>query len=207
MCHIASHCGGDVRKAMNAVELSTLASDTGGPHVEVTLEAARELTQKSTMRYDKNGDEHYDLMSAFQKSMRGSDPDATVHYLGRLLEAGDLPSVCRRCWCAPARTWPGLAPDYPVVKAAVDSALMVGLPEAAFPWRTRRSWWPWPPSPTPPTPPWTGPSPTSGREKRGPSPGTCRTGITTPPRWSARASSTDIPRRAPSLAASAVPAG
>ena len=132
--HIASHCGGDVRKAMNAVELSTLASDTGGPHVEVTLEAARELTQKSTMRYDKGGDEHYDLMSAFQKSMRGSDPDATVHYLGRLLEAGDLPSVCRRllvCACEDVGlAWPQIIP---VVKAAVDSALMVGLPEARIP--------------------------------------------------------------------------
>lgn len=132
--HIASHCGGDVRKAMNAVELSTLASDTGGPHIEVTLEAARELTQKSTMRYDKGGDEHYDLMSAFQKSMRGSDPDATVHYLGRLLEAGDLPSVCRRllvCACEDVGlAWPQIIP---VVKAAVDSALMVGLPEARIP--------------------------------------------------------------------------
>ena len=109
--HIASHCGGDVRKAMNAVELSTLACDSGGPHIEVTLEAARELTQKSTMRYDKGGDEHYDLMSAFQKSMRGSDPDATVHYLGRLLEAGDLlppPAGVRL-----RGRGPGLAPDHP----------------------------------------------------------------------------------------------
>lgn len=86
------------------------------------------------MRYDKNGDEHYDLMSAFQKSMRGSDPDATVHYLGRLLEAGDLPSVCRRllvCACEDVGlAWPQIIP---VVKAAVDSALMVGLPEARIP--------------------------------------------------------------------------
>ncbi|MFR6279496.1 MAG: AAA family ATPase, partial [Acutalibacter sp.] len=125
--HIASHCGGDVRKAMNAVELSTLACDSGGPRIEVTLEAARELTQKSTMRYDKGGDEHYDLMSAFQKSMRGSDPDATVHYLGRLLEAGDLPSACRRllvCACEDVGlAWPQIIP---IVKAAVDAALMVG---------------------------------------------------------------------------------
>lgn len=132
--HIASHCGGDVRKAMNAVELSTLACDNGGPHVEVTLEAAQELTQKSVMRYDKNGDEHYDLMSAFQKSMRGSDPDGALHYLGRLLEAGDLPSACRRllvCACEDV----GLAGPQiiPIVKAAVDSALMVGLPEARIP--------------------------------------------------------------------------
>ena len=132
--HIASHCGGDVRKAMNAVELSTLACDSGGPHIEVTLEAARELTQKSTMRYDKGGDEHYDLMSAFQKSMRGSDPDATVHYLGRLLEAGDLPSVCRRllvCACEDVGlAWPQIIP---IVKGAVDAAMMVGLPEASIP--------------------------------------------------------------------------
>ena len=132
--HIASHCGGDVRKAMNAVELSTLACDSGGPHIEVTLEAARELTQKSTMRYDKGGDQHYDLMSAFQKSMRGSDPDATVHYLGRLLEAGDLPSACRRllvCACEDVGlAWPQIIP---IVKAAVDAALMVGLPEARIP--------------------------------------------------------------------------
>lgn len=132
--HIASHCGGDVRKAMNAVELSTLACDNGGPHVEVTLEAAQELTQKSVIRYDKNGDEHYDLMSAFQKSMRGSDPDGALHYLGRLLEAGDLPSACRRllvCACEDVGlAWPQIIP---IVKAAVDSALMVGLPEARIP--------------------------------------------------------------------------
>ncbi len=132
--HIASHCGGDVRKAMNAVELSTLACDNGGPHVEVTLGAAQELTQKSVMRYDKNGDEHYDLMSAFQKSMRGSDPDGALHYLGRLLEAGDLPSACRRllvCACEDVGlAWPQIIP---IVKAAVDSALMVGLPEARIP--------------------------------------------------------------------------
>lgn len=132
--HIASHCGGDVRKAMNAVELSTLACDNGGPHVEVTLGAAQELTQKSVMRYDKNSDEHYDLMSAFQKSMRGSDPDGALHYLGRLLEAGDLPSACRRllvCACEDVGlAWPQIIP---IVKAAVDSALMVGLPEARIP--------------------------------------------------------------------------
>ena len=119
---------------MNAVELSTVACDRGGPHIEVTLEAALELTQKSTMRYDKGGDEHYDLMSAFQKSMRGSDPDATVHYLGRLLEAGDLPSACRRllvCACEDVGlAWPQIIP---IVKAAVDAALMVGLPEARIP--------------------------------------------------------------------------
>ena len=94
--HIALACGGDVRKAMNSVELCVLSSPAADGVRKITLETAKELTQKSALRYDKDGDEHYDLLSAFQKSMRGSDPDAAVHYLARLLEAGDLPSVCRR---------------------------------------------------------------------------------------------------------------
>lgn len=132
---IASACDGDVRKAMNAVELSVLSAEvtTEGTR-RVLLENARELTQKSAVRYDKEGDEHYDLISAFQKSMRGSDPDAAVYYLARLLAAGDLPSVCRRlmvCACEDV----GLAyPQIiPIVKAAVDAALQIGLPEARLP--------------------------------------------------------------------------
>ena len=132
---IASSCGGDVRKAMNAAELCVLSGTTApdGKCV-ITEQSARELTQRSAMRYDREGDEHYDLLSAFQKSMRGSDADAGVYYLARLLEAGDLPSVCRRllvCACEDV----GLAyPQIiPIVKAAVDSALQVGLPEARIP--------------------------------------------------------------------------
>ncbi|WP_322182231.1 replication-associated recombination protein A [Neglectibacter caecimuris] len=132
--HISFACGGDVRKAMNAAELCTLACDTGEAEISVTLESARELTQKSALRYDKGGDEHYDILSAFQKSMRGSDPDAALHYLARLLEAGDLPSACRRlmvCACEDVGlAWPQIIP---VVKAAVDAAMMVGLPEAGIP--------------------------------------------------------------------------
>ena len=133
--HIAASCGGDVRKAMNAAELCVLSGETGADgSCRVTLEAARELTQRSAMRYDRAGDEHYDVLSAFQKSMRGSDPDAAIHYLARLLEAGDLPSACRRlmvCACEDV----GLAyPQViPIVKAAVDAALQVGLPEARIP--------------------------------------------------------------------------
>lgn len=132
--YIATACGGDVRKAMNAAELSVLACDAGEPEISVTMETARELTQKSTLRYDKGGDEHYDILSAFQKSMRGSDPNAALHYLARLLLAGDLPSACRRlmvCACEDV----GLAyPQIiPIVKAAVDAAMMVGLPEAQMP--------------------------------------------------------------------------
>jgi len=132
--YIAVACGGDVRKAMNAVELSVLSGEIKENVCFVTLEQAQELTQRSALRYDRAGDEHYDILSAFQKSMRGSDPDAAVHYLARLIEAGDLPSICRRlmvCACEDV----GLAyPQIiPIVKAAVDAALQVGLPEARIP--------------------------------------------------------------------------
>lgn len=132
--HISNACGGDVRKAMNAAELCVLACDGGEEKIFVTLESAKELTQKSALRYDRAGDEHYDLLSAYQKSMRGSDPDAALHYLARLLEAGDLPSACRRlmiCACEDVGlAWPQIIP---IVKAAVDAAMMVGLPEAQIP--------------------------------------------------------------------------
>ena len=132
--YIAQSCGGDVRKAMNAVELCVLSAEVEGNTLHVTEELARALTQRSSMRYDKDGDEHYDLLSAFQKSMRGSDSNAAVHYLARLLEAGDLPSVCRRLLvCANedvGLAWPQIIP---IVKAAVDTALQVGLPEARIP--------------------------------------------------------------------------
>ena len=133
--HIAYACGGDVRKAMNTVELCALASPIDGSGRRyVTLEIAKQLSQRSSMRYDKDSDEHYDVISAFQKSMRGSDPDAAIHYLARLLEGGDLASACRRlmvCACEDV----GLAYPMiiPIVKAAVDAALQVGLPEARIP--------------------------------------------------------------------------
>ena len=86
------------------------------------------------MRYDKAGDDHYDDLSALMKSIRGSDPDAAVHYLARFLEAGDLPSACRRILCSVAEDI-GLAypQAIPIVKACVDSALQLGLPEARLP--------------------------------------------------------------------------
>lgn len=132
--HISTACAGDVRKALNSVELCVLSADYNEGGKKITLESAVSLTQKSAMRYDKDSDEHYDIISAYQKSMRGSDPDAAVHYLARLLEAGDLPSACRRlmvCACEDV----GLAyPQIiPIVKAAVDAAMMLGLPEARIP--------------------------------------------------------------------------
>ncbi|MBR2337927.1 MAG: replication-associated recombination protein A [Clostridia bacterium] len=132
---IAVACGGDVRKCLNAVELCVLASradETGT--LTVTRETVGQVAQKSAMRYDRDGDEHYDLLSAFQKSMRGSDPNAAVYYLARLLEAGDLPSVCRRLLvCAAEDVGLAYPMILPIVKAAVDSALQVGLPEARIP--------------------------------------------------------------------------
>lgn len=132
--HIAYACGGDVRKAINAVELSVNATKPENGTVHITPDTVSQLTQKSAVRYDREGDEHYDLLSAFQKSMRGSDPDAAVLYLARILAANDLPSACRRlmvCACEDV----GLANPQiiPIVKAAVDAAMMVGLPEARIP--------------------------------------------------------------------------
>ncbi|HWQ50480.1 MAG TPA: replication-associated recombination protein A [Terriglobales bacterium] len=123
---IAASCGGDVRKAVNAVELITLTAK--GP---VTMELAAAIVQKSAVRYDRDGDSHFDVMSAFQKSLRGSDPDAALHYLARLLEGGDLPSACRRLLVTAAEDV-GLAYPMalPVVKAACDAARELGLPEA-----------------------------------------------------------------------------
>lgn len=133
--HISFACGGDVRKAMNAVELCMLSTkpDSDG-NISISAETAKSLTQRSAMKYDRDGDEHYDIISAYQKSMRGSDPDAALHYLARLLNAGDLPSACRRlmvCACEDV----GLAyPQIiPIVKSAVDAAMMLGLPEARIP--------------------------------------------------------------------------
>lgn len=131
---ISRGCGGDVRKALNCVENCFFATVTQGNKKHITMDTANELVQKSSVRYDRDGDEHYDIISAYQKSMRGSDPDAALHYLARLLESGDLPSACRRlmvCACEDV----GLAyPQIiPIVKSAVDIAMMVGLPEARIP--------------------------------------------------------------------------
>ncbi len=132
--HIASACGGDVRKAINTVELLFSSSDKTADSIKLRLEDALALSQKSAMRYDREGDSHYDILSALQKSIRGSDPDAAVHYLARLLEAGDLISPCRRLLVIAAEDI-GLAHPQAIaiVKACVDSAMQLGLPEARLP--------------------------------------------------------------------------
>ena len=131
---ISRSCGGDVRKALNAVELLFSAAERDGGRLRISLEDADTVTQKSAMRYDRDGDEHFDALSALMKSLRGSDPDAALHYLARLLEAGDLTGACRRLLCSASEDI-GLAypQAVPIVKACVDSALQLGLPEARLP--------------------------------------------------------------------------
>ena len=134
LSHIARGCGGDVRKSLNTMELCCLSADLKEDGRYIGMELARQLTQRSAMKYDRDGDEHYDILSAFQKSIRGSDPDAGLHYLARLLEAGDLISPCRRLLVIASEDI-GLA--YPqavaIVKACVDNAMQLGLPEARLP--------------------------------------------------------------------------
>ena len=131
---IAASSGGDVRKALNAVELLMSASRISNGVLTIAMEDVDIVAQRSSMRYDRDGDSHYDILSALQKSIRGSDPDAAVHYLGRLLEAGDLISACRRLMVIACEDV-GLAyPQIiPIVKACVDAANMLGLPEAQLP--------------------------------------------------------------------------
>ena len=132
--YIAGCCGGDLRKAMNAVEVLFSAGIPQGDTLNLTLTDARAVTQKSAMRADREGDNHYDLLSALQKSIRGSDPDAACHYLARLLEAGQMQSACRRLMVIAAEDV-GLAyPQIiPIVNACVDMALKLGMPEARIP--------------------------------------------------------------------------
>ena len=132
--YIAGACGGDIRKAMNAVEVLFSAGVPEDGKLKLTLEDAKAGTQKSALRADRDGDNHYDLLSALQKSIRGSDPDAACHYLARLLEAGQMQSACRRLMVIAAEDI-GLAfPQIiPIVNAAVDMALKLGMPEARLP--------------------------------------------------------------------------
>lgn len=135
LLHIAEMANGDVRKALNSLELAVIYShpDKDGG-INITMDAAEQCTQKKAFRYDKSGDSQYDVMSALQKSIRGSDPDAAVHYLARLIAAEDLQTACRRLMVIAAEDI-GLAYPMaiPIVKACVDSALMLGLPEGRIP--------------------------------------------------------------------------
>ncbi len=132
--YIARGCGGDVRKSLNTVELCILSADQNNSPLTISMETAKELTQRSNMKYDRDGDQHYDILSALQKSIRGSDENAAIHYAARLIEAGDIISLSRRLLVIASEDI-GLA--YPqaitIVKACVDSAMQLGLPEARIP--------------------------------------------------------------------------
>lgn len=132
--YIAGASGGDLRKSMNAIEVLFSAAVPQGTELPLTMEDAVAVTQKSAMRADRDGDNYFDLLSALQKSIRGSDPDAACHYLARLLEAGQLQSACRRLMVIAAEDV-GLAYPMiiPIVKSCVDMALMLGMPEARIP--------------------------------------------------------------------------
>ena len=131
---IAFSCGGDVRKAMNTAELAVVCGEPSDGKVTITEDSLEVLAQRSNMRYDRDGDQHYDILSAFHKSVRGSDENAALHYAARLIAAGDIISLCRRMLCIASEDV-GLAYPMavPIVKACVDSALQLGLPEAKLP--------------------------------------------------------------------------
>ena len=130
---LARAAAGDVRRSLNMLELCVLVAEKNN-NIEIDDDITEQILDGNAIRYDREGDEHYDLLSAYQKSMRGSDPDAAVYYLGRILAAGDLPSACRRLLvCASEDVGLAYPQIIPIVKAAVDTALMVGMPEARIP--------------------------------------------------------------------------
>lgn len=126
---------GDLRSALNGLELAAKSTDPGEDGIiHLTLPVIEESVQKKAITGDKDGDAHYDVISAFQKSIRGSDTDAALYYLARLIEAGDLISICRRLMVT-AYEDIGLA-NMPAVQravTAVQAAQQVGLPEARIP--------------------------------------------------------------------------
>jgi putative ATPase len=134
LAYFAHTAGGDVRKALNALELCARAASATAQKLAITEALCEDCVGKRAFRYDRDGDAHYDVLSAFQKSVRGSDPDAAVHYLARLVVGGDLPSICRRLLVMAAEDV-GLAFPQAVVvtKACVDAALQLGFPEARIP--------------------------------------------------------------------------
>lgn len=132
--YMAQSCGGDVRKAMNSAELCCFSAEEQDGKKYITMDLAEALSQRSSMQYDRAGDQHYDIVSALQKSIRGSDENAALHYLARLLEAGDLISACRRIMVIACEDI-GLAypQAIPIVKACIDAAVQLGLPEGRIP--------------------------------------------------------------------------
>ena len=130
---ISRAAAGDVRRSLNMLELCVMLTKNFEV-INISDDTVEQILSGNSVRYDREGDEHYDIISAYQKSMRGSDPDAAIYYLARLLAAGDLPSACRRLLvCANEDVGLAYPQIIPIVKAAVDTAMTVGLPEARIP--------------------------------------------------------------------------
>lgn len=132
---IARVSDGDMRKALNTLEMVVYSTRPNVNNiVDITHENVKKNTFNKILNYDRDGDSHYDILSAFQKSIRGSDPQAAIHYLARLIKGEDLISICRRLLVIASEDV-GLA--YPnaivIVKACVDSAMQIGFPEAKIP--------------------------------------------------------------------------
>ena len=130
---LADISGGDARNALNAVELGILTTDRGADgKIHITLEVASECIQKRVVRYDKTGDNHYDTISAFIKSMRGSDPDAAVYYLAKMLYAGeDIKFIARRIMiCASEDVGNADPMALTVAVSAAQAVERIGMPEA-----------------------------------------------------------------------------
>ena len=130
---LADMAGGDARSALNAIELAVLTTERSADgYIHVTLPVAEECIQRRAVRYDKEGDNHYDTISAFIKSMRGSDPDAAVYYLARMLHAGeDIKFIARRIMICASEDVGNADPQALVVAVAASQAVeRVGMPEA-----------------------------------------------------------------------------
>ena len=149
--YLAESAGGDLRKALGCLDFAVTAAAPEPEGKHITLDMIQQVTRRTAMRYDRDGDDHYDIVSAYQKSMRGSDPDAALHYLARLLEAGDLPSACRRlmvCACEDV----GLATrrSSPSSRRRWISPTRWACPKRGWPWRMQLCWWRPAPNPTAP---------------------------------------------------------
>ena len=131
LVQLALASNGDMRKGLNNLEF---LANSLGKNKTITLELVNQLVDKANISYDKSEDRHFDNLSALMKSLRGSDPDAAVFYLAKMLEAGDLIAACRRLLCSASEDVGMAYPQIiPIVKAAVDSALQLGMPEARLP--------------------------------------------------------------------------
>ena len=130
--YLAESAGGDLRKALGCLDFAVTAAPIEDGEKHITLEMIQQVTRRTAMRYDRDGDDHYDIVSAYQKSMRGSDPDATMHYLARMLRAGEDPRfIARRIMIAASEEVGMAAPQIlQVTVAAAQAVAMIGMPEA-----------------------------------------------------------------------------